>query len=97
LLTEHSSPVQDDDVDYETEHDHRREQLAVSDPVHTIALRDYFQAQVTFLSPSQLIFPDTIYIYVPCAPRILSTHQYSGKEETLKKSVEVDNERSLEN
>ncbi|PSN49429.1 Importin-11 [Blattella germanica] len=33
LLTEHSSPGQDDDVDYETEHDHRRKQLAVSDPM----------------------------------------------------------------
>ncbi|KDR15146.1 importin-11 [Zootermopsis nevadensis] len=49
LLTEHSSPGQDDDVDYETEHDHRRKQLAVSDPVHTIALRDYFQAQMSEL------------------------------------------------
>ncbi|XP_069689548.1 importin-11 isoform X2 [Periplaneta americana] len=49
LLTEHSSPGQDDDVDYETEHDHRRKQLAVSDPVHTIALRDYFQSQMSEL------------------------------------------------
>ena len=46
LLTEHSTPSQDDDVDYETEHDHRRKQLAVSDPVHTIVLKDYFQSQV---------------------------------------------------
>lgn len=33
-------------ADYETEHDQRRRQLAVSDPVHTVILRDFFQAQV---------------------------------------------------
>ncbi|XP_066994048.1 importin-11 [Anabrus simplex] len=46
MLSEHGSPNQDDDVDYETEHDHRRKQLASQDPVHTIVLKDYFQAQI---------------------------------------------------
>lgn len=39
----------DDDVDYETEHDHRRNQLAAADPVYTIALKDYFQSQLIAL------------------------------------------------
>jgi len=36
-----------DDIDYETEHDSRKRQIAMQDPVHTIVLRDYVQAQVT--------------------------------------------------
>ena len=35
-----------DDIDYETEHDSRKRQIAMQDPVHTIVLRDYVQAQV---------------------------------------------------
>ncbi|XP_049837055.1 importin-11 isoform X1 [Schistocerca gregaria] len=53
LLSEQSSPtpiIQDDDVDYESEHDHRRKQLAAHDPVHTVSLRDYFQMQLTELT-----------------------------------------------
>jgi hypothetical protein len=35
-----------DDIDYETEHDSRKRQIAMQDPVHTIVLREYVQAQV---------------------------------------------------
>ena len=36
-----------DDIDYETEHDSRKRQIAMQDPVHTIVLKDYVQSQVT--------------------------------------------------
>jgi len=36
-----------DDIDYETEHDSRKRQVAMQDPVHTVVLKDYLQAQVT--------------------------------------------------
>merc|ERR1711936_162376 len=36
-----------DDIDYETEHDSRKRQIAMQDPVHTIVLKEYVQAQVT--------------------------------------------------
>ncbi|GLH14983.1 Importin-11 [Gryllus bimaculatus] len=49
LLGDSTCLGQDDDVDYETEHDHRRKQLAAADPVHTIALKDYFQSQIVDL------------------------------------------------
>lgn len=39
----------DEEVDYETEHDQRRKQLILSDPVHNIVLRDYFQSQVYYI------------------------------------------------
>jgi len=35
-----------DDIDYETEHDSRKRQIAMQDPVHTIVLKDYVQSQV---------------------------------------------------
>lgn len=35
-----------DEVDYETEHDQRKKQLILSDPVHNIVLKDYFSSQV---------------------------------------------------
>ena len=35
-----------DDIDYETEHDSRKRQVAMQDPVHTVVLKDYVQAQV---------------------------------------------------
>jgi hypothetical protein len=46
-----SVPGQSDEGsgDCETEHDQRRRQLAISDPVHTVVLRDYFQAQINEL------------------------------------------------
>lgn len=31
---------------YETDHDQRKKQLILSDPVHTIVLKDYLQSQV---------------------------------------------------
>lgn len=49
VLTKDSSPVEDGDVGYESEHEYRREKIALSDPVHTIALRDYFQTQLSEL------------------------------------------------
>ncbi|XP_044739459.1 importin-11 [Chrysoperla carnea] len=38
-----------DDADYITEHDHRRKQLAATDPVHTIVLKDFLQVQTAKL------------------------------------------------
>lgn len=35
-----------DEVDYETEHDLRKRQLILSDPIHNIVLREYLQSQV---------------------------------------------------
>lgn len=35
-----------DDLDYETEHDQRKRDVAAQDPVHTIILRDYLQTQI---------------------------------------------------
>jgi hypothetical protein len=36
-----------DDIDYETEHDSRKRQVAMLDPVHTVVLKDYVQLQVS--------------------------------------------------
>jgi len=47
MITEQLSPSQLEDVDYETEHAQRQRRLDYSDPVHTIALKDTFQSQVT--------------------------------------------------
>ncbi|GJQ74570.1 Ranbp11 [Trypoxylus dichotomus] len=35
-----------DESDYETDHEHRKNQLMKIDPVHTICLKDYFQSQI---------------------------------------------------
>lgn len=43
-------PLSYDETDgydgYETDHDQRKRQLVLSDPVHTIVLKDYLQSQV---------------------------------------------------
>ena len=39
-----------DDIDYETEHDSRKRQIAMQDPVHTIVLKDYVQSQVNTMA-----------------------------------------------
>jgi len=39
-----------DDIDYETEHDSRKRQIAMQDPVHTIVLKDYVQNQITVMA-----------------------------------------------
>lgn len=39
-----------DDIDYETEHDSRKRQIAMQDPVHTIVLKDYVQSQVNSMA-----------------------------------------------
>jgi len=39
-----------DDIDYETEHDSRKRQVAMLDPVHTVVLKDYVQLQITQMS-----------------------------------------------
>lgn len=39
-----------DDIDYETEHDSRKRQVAMQDPVHTVVLKEYVQAQVTVMA-----------------------------------------------
>lgn len=50
LLAEGRSPSyfdQDSDGYYETDHDQRKKQLILSDPVHTIVLKEYLQSQVS--------------------------------------------------
>lgn len=52
VLTEGRSPSyfhEDSDRYYETDHDQRKKQLIISDPVHNIILKDYLQSQVRFL------------------------------------------------
>merc|ERR1711915_611325 len=39
-----------DDIDYETEHDSRKRQIAMQDPVHTIVLKEYVQSQVNAMA-----------------------------------------------
>merc|ERR1719244_1082718 len=39
-----------DDIDYETEHDSRKRQIAMQDPVHTIMLKEYVQSQITVMA-----------------------------------------------
>ncbi|KAK4881631.1 hypothetical protein RN001_004950 [Aquatica leii] len=49
VIVEGQSPShfqEDTDSYYETDHDHRKKQLILSDPVHTIVLKDYFQSQM---------------------------------------------------
>ena len=49
VMTAHcqsTSDYQEDGDNYETDHDQRRKQLGMSDPVHTIILKDYLQSQV---------------------------------------------------
>lgn len=47
LLTDTRSPNGYDDDLPETDHDQRKKQLILSDPVHTIVLKDYLQSQVS--------------------------------------------------
>lgn len=50
ILTEGRSPsyFQEDSDNYcETDHDQRKKQLILSDPVHNIVLKDYLQSQVS--------------------------------------------------
>lgn len=48
VLTEGQSPSDFEDGDgyYETDHNQRKKQLILSDPVHTIVLKDYLQSQM---------------------------------------------------
>lgn len=49
VLVEGQSPRDfrnDDDGYYETDHDQRKMQLILTDPVHTVVLKDYVQSQV---------------------------------------------------
>ncbi|CAH1127188.1 unnamed protein product [Ceutorhynchus assimilis] len=48
VLVEGQSPSEfdEDGSYYETDHDHRKKQLILSDPVHNIVLRDYLQSQI---------------------------------------------------
>lgn len=51
VLSEGQSPShfdEDGDGYYETDHDQRKKQLILSDPVHTIVLKDYLQSQVRY-------------------------------------------------
>lgn len=51
VLSEGQSPShfdEDGDGYYETDHDQRKKQLILSDPVHTIVLKDYLQSQVSY-------------------------------------------------
>jgi hypothetical protein len=96
VLTKDSSPAEDSDADFESEHEYRREKVALSDPVHTIALRDYLQTQVTVFFPLLNLF-----FSVPCAliydTRLNSQELNTGREETTKKSVKVYSKHFLEN
>lgn len=50
ILTDGQSPSyfdEDPENYYETDHDQRKKQLILSDPVHTIVLKDYLQSQVS--------------------------------------------------
>ncbi|XP_017775673.1 PREDICTED: importin-11 [Nicrophorus vespilloides] len=52
VLSEGQSPShfhEDSDSYYDTEHDQRKKQLIVVDPVHTIVLKDYLQSQIYIL------------------------------------------------
>lgn len=42
--------VSPEDLDYETEHEHRKRHWSAKDLVHTINLRDYFQSQLADLA-----------------------------------------------
>ncbi|KAK9506660.1 hypothetical protein O3M35_008554 [Rhynocoris fuscipes] len=44
--------LNDDNGSYETEHDYRKKQLTLKDPVHTIVLEDYFKSQMLELQRS---------------------------------------------
>lgn len=50
VLLEGQSPSHFDEYSscYETDHDQRKKQLILNDPVHTIVLKDYLQSQVRF-------------------------------------------------
>lgn len=50
VLTDGQCPSDfyDSDGYYETDHEQRKKRLILSDPVHTIVLKDYLQSQVTF-------------------------------------------------
>lgn len=52
VLVEGQSPsyfYDDSDGYYDTDHDQRKKQLTLFDPVHTIVLKDYVQSQVNIL------------------------------------------------
>lgn len=51
VLVQGQSPSQFDEEGayYETDHDCRKKQLILNDPVHNIVLKDYLQAQVMYL------------------------------------------------
>lgn len=52
LICTESNFFSNDDTEgydgYETDHDQRKKQLTLSDPVHTIVLKHYLQSQVLF-------------------------------------------------
>lgn len=62
VLIEGQNPADfEDDSDgyYETDHDQRKMQLILSDPVHRVVLKDYLQSQVRFFSH----FDEILYIF----------------------------------
>ncbi|XP_025833971.1 importin-11-like isoform X1 [Agrilus planipennis] len=72
VLTEGQSPshFQPESENYETDHDQRKKQLILLDPVHNIVLKDYFQSQllelqrqigpVNFEQMLQMVDPDVL-------------------------------------
>lgn len=55
VLSDGQSPSQFDEGNdrtrfFITDHDQRKKQLTLSDPVHTVILRDYLQSQVSVIS-----------------------------------------------
>lgn len=51
VLVEGQSPsyFDEDGSYYETDHDHRKKELILNDPVHNIVLKDYLQSQVSIV------------------------------------------------
>ena len=49
MISDQPSPSQYEDVDYDTEHQLRRRKLALSDPVHSVSLKDTLQTQLIVL------------------------------------------------
>jgi len=55
---------EDTDSYYETDHDQRKRQLVLSDPIHNIVLKDYFQSQVSIVTSQLIVFRILFYFVV---------------------------------
>lgn len=78
VLVEGQSPSDFGDDEggyYETDHDQRKVQLIMSDPIHTVVLRDYLQSQVCILLYLPLICTNLhllfLYLYWGLSKKII--------------------------